>query len=443
MRFVLIPSFLALMAAVAVPGSAAAAPDEMVVGDIPKTVTLADALRIFHKRGYDLLLADASVLTAEGDLALGGAIPNPSINAIYGRVIDKAYDTSSCGSCSANSYTVGVSDNGAIFDSLSNKRGLRLAVARKALAVARLQRKDAERTLDLQVKQAWYAVAAADAALRFAKEVQASAGRTLQFNEARFPGKIDEGALARIQTAKLETDRQVATAASALELTKVGLAFLLGVRDSVPAFDVPMDALAFAVPPKLSSASPAGLKKIAFERRPDWLAASTSIERAEESLGLANRMRFPDVQLFASYNQIGTGQSAVQPPTLSFGVTITLPSFYRYEGEIKKAKADIEASSVQKKKLEAQINAEVFAAFETWTTQRQLVESTKADLLPRATKARDITEAQFNEGKALLTDYLDAQRTFIGANVEYLQDLANYWVAVSQLEQAVGMELRA
>jgi cobalt-zinc-cadmium efflux system outer membrane protein len=39
-------------------------------------------------------------------------------------------------------------------------------------------------------------------------------------------------------------------------------------------------------------------------------------------------------------------------------------------------------------------------------------------------------------------DYLDAQRTYIATNVEYLQDLTNYWTAVFQVEQAVGTELR-
>lgn len=441
MRTAFSPLCLAVAIGLALPVTATAAPDEMAV-DIPKTVGLADALRIFHKRGFDLLLADASVVSAEGDLAISGAIPNPSVSAIYGRVIDKGYDAA-CGGCSANGYTVGLSDNGAIFDSLSNKRGLRLAVARKALSAAKLLRKDAERTLDLQVKQAWISVVAADAALRFAKEVQASASRTLEFNRARFPGKIDEGALARIETAKLETDRQVATATSAVRLTKVGLAFLLGVRDAVPAFDVPEDGLAFAVPGKLAGASESALRLSAFEHRPDWLASKVVVERAEDSLTLANRMRFPDVQLFASYTQLGVGQSAVQPPTLSFGLTITLPSLYRYEGEIRKAKADIDASGVNQKKLEAQIAADVASAFETWTTQRQLVERTQAELLPRAKKARDITEAQFSEGKAQLVDYLDAQRTFIAANVEHLQDLTNYWTAVYQLEQAVGTELRS
>jgi cobalt-zinc-cadmium efflux system outer membrane protein len=62
-------------------------------------------------------------------------------------------------------------------------------------------------------------------------------------------------------------------------------------------------------------------------------------------------------------------------------------------------------------------------------------------LLQSARTARDITRLQFEKGAASLTDFLDAQRTYIATNVEYFGDLTTYWTAVFQLEQAVGMEL--
>jgi cobalt-zinc-cadmium efflux system outer membrane protein len=62
-------------------------------------------------------------------------------------------------------------------------------------------------------------------------------------------------------------------------------------------------------------------------------------------------------------------------------------------------------------------------------------------LLRSAKTARDITRLQFDKGAAGLTDLLDAQRAYIATNVEYIQDVTNYWTAVFQLEQAVGMEL--
>jgi cobalt-zinc-cadmium efflux system outer membrane protein len=84
----------------------------------------------------------------------------------------------------------------------------------------------------------------------------------------------------------------------------------------------------------------------------------------------------------------------------------------------------------------------VSQAFASYTTSKRLVERMETALLDRAKKARDIVEIQFKAGSATLIDFLDAQRTFIAANQEYLQDLTNYWTAVYQLEQAVGMELR-
>lgn len=409
---------------------------------IPSALTLDEALKIFHSRGYDLLVADAQVYGAEADVASAGIIPNPAITGIYGRIIDPGYSTTDCASCSKNAYTVGVSDNGAIFDSLSDKRGLRLSVARKALQVAKLGRADAQRTLDLQVKQAYIGYAAAVAGLAFAKEVAVSAAKVLDFNKARFPGKIDEGALARIETAKLESDRQLDLAASGVKLARVSLAYLLGVRGKVPEFGVAGEPLKYSVPGALASASEDSLLKLAYDHRPDYIATKISKERAEDSLTLAKRLRFPDIQISAQYTQLGTGQNAVQPPTLSFGLTFTLPAFYQYQGEIKKAHADIYLQSVSIKKLEATVATDVSGSWETYVTQKKLVERMETELLARARKARDITEAQFNEGKALLTDMLDAQRTFIATNQEYLQDLTNYWTAIFALEQAVGMDLR-
>jgi cobalt-zinc-cadmium efflux system outer membrane protein len=409
---------------------------------IPSALSLDDALSLFHAHGYDLLAADASVYAAEADVQVAGAIANPSITGIYGRIVDPKYSTGDCPSCSKNAWTFGLGDNGALFDTLSDKRGLRLSVARKALAVVKLGRADVQRQLDLQVKQAYVSFAAASFALDFAKEVQASAQKTLDINKARFPGKIDEGALARIETAKLEADRQLDLATSNVKIARVGLSYLLGVRGKIPTFVVAGKPLELAIPTALSSASEQALLEKAMAHRPDLAAGKVEKERAEDSLVLAKRLRFPDVALMVQYAQMGTGQNAIQPPTVSFGVTVTLPTFYQHQGEIKKAQSDIYLGTVTIQKLEAKVQTEVSAAFETWVTQKKVVERMEGELLGRAKKARDITEAQFNEGKALLTDMLDAQRTYIATNLEYVDDLAGYWNAIFALEQAVGMDLR-
>jgi cobalt-zinc-cadmium efflux system outer membrane protein len=400
---------------------------------------------LFRERGYDLLIADAAVRSAEGDRSAAGAVPNPIANLGYGHVL--AYDPSGAGSpcdgCSANQWTAGLSDNAAIVDSLSGKRSLRIDVAKAALAATKMARADAQRTLEFSIKQQYAQVVLAAHALDFAKEVQTSSQQTLDLNKRRYSaGAINEGDLARVETAKLEADQAVDTALNNIRLARIGLAYLLGVRGRVPDFDVDRDILKFRVPGALQSASPDSLLKTALEQRPDLRAFGYQRERAESAIALAKRQRFPDLALSVQYTQTGSGQNAIQPPTLSVGIQGALPLFYQQQGEIRKAEADYDTQSLQQVKTAAQVVSDVETGYAAFLSSRRLVERMEASLLERARTARDITKRQFEGGTATLIDYLDAQRTYIAANLEYLQDLTNYWTAVYTLEQAVGMELR-
>jgi len=419
------------------------APPPAVV--IPKQLSLDAALGIFRAQGLDLLIAEANVKSAEADVVISGWVPNPSINGGIGKVFN--YDSNpadqTCKGCSSVPWTVGISDGGAIADSLSGKRGLRLDVAKRALQAAKMTKADATRVLEFQVKQAYVGVAYARAYLDFAKDVQAAATRSLELNKLRYPKVIDEGTLARVETAKLESDQGVDTALQQLRNAQLGLAFLLGARSTVPNYEVDTSMMkASIVPGALAGATEDNLVKLAMEHRPDIAVVNLLKERAEAQIALARRLKFPDFILSLQYSQTGTGQNAIQPPTLMFGVTIPLPLFYSYQGEIKKGEAELALQSIQATKVLATIDAEVGTAYATWITARKLVERMETALLASAKKARDITEIQFNAGSAPLMDFLDAQRIYIATNVEYLQNLSNYWTAIYQLEQAVGMELR-
>ncbi len=412
--------------------------------DLPQLVRLDDALRMFRARGFDLLIADAAVVGAQGDEKVAGAIPNPAVSLGYGRILPP-YDpgATGCDGCSSNQYTAGLSDQAAIEDSLSGKRGLRLRVARAALAAAKLNRVDAQRTLQFQVKAAYYQAVLARKQYKFAKDVQLASDQAFQINQERLTnGKINEGDFERIRASKLEADQGVDSAYQNLRLAKVGLAFLLGVRGRVPDYEVDQDSLNFVVPQPIAATTSDALLRMAFGKRPDLVALGYQEERADAAISLAKRQRFPDIALSVQYTQTGSGQTAIQPPTLSFGLTAPLPVFYQQQGEIQRAESDYATQQLQRAKVAAQVVSDVETAYSAYVGSRTLVERMEGSLLTSAQKALDITKIQWEAGKANLTDYLDARRVFIATNVEYLQDLTNYWTAVAQLEQAVGAELR-
>ncbi len=414
--------------------------------ELPPLLSLEQALKMFRTRGLDLLIAEAAVKNAEGQVKIAGAVPNPVGSFGWGRTIN--YDPGNCEQCSADYWAVGLSDSAALEDTLSGKRDLRLKVARDALAAAKMSRVDAERTIAFQVKSAYLQVAEAVLAAKFAKQVVDTNVKTLDLFQTRFrSGAINEGDLARIVTQKLEADQAYDSAVQSLRQARVSLAFLLGVRGVIPDFDVEPHVLDFSVPSSLGQTTEVGLLRAAFEHRPDLVAAGYQRSSAESQIALVRRQRFPDVTLSVNYAQLGSGASAnggaLSPPTITFGVSAPLPAFYQSQGELRQAEAQYETNSLQHAKTAATVASDVSTAFAAFDASRKLVQRMEGGgLLESAKTARDITRIQYEKGAASLTDYLDAQRTYIATNVEYFQDLTNYWTAVFQLEEAVGVELK-
>jgi cobalt-zinc-cadmium efflux system outer membrane protein len=417
--------------------------------EIPAKITLDDALTTFRAHGFGLLIADAAVMNAEGVYQAAGYIPNPSLNASYGRVFNYNSDTTCnngigpCGN-SPNAYGIGISDNAAIEDSIAGKRHLRKDVQRAALAAAKMNRVDAQRNLEFQVKSAYMQIVLALDSLDFQVEVAKSNKDTLDLNQKRYDkGAINEGDLARVRTAKLESDQAVDSARQAVRQARIALAFLLGVRGHVPEFDIDRDALKYRIPASLTSSSPDTLLKTAIDKRPDLRALGYQRESAEAQIHLAKRLVFPDIAFSVNYNQTGTGSQSIQPPTLTFGLSAPIPILYQQQGEVRQAEANYNTQALSQAQATAQVVSDVETAYAAFAASKVLVERMEGAELSSARTARDITERQFKGGTATLMDFLDAQRTYIATNLEYLQDLTSYWTAVFQLEPAIGGRLRS
>jgi cobalt-zinc-cadmium efflux system outer membrane protein len=89
-------------------------------------------------------------------------------------------------------------------------------------------------------------------------------------------------------------------------------------------------------------------------------------------------------------------------------------------------------------KVEAQIVADVTAAYSAYQASRRSAQRAEYRLLPRSRDARDLVQIQYAKGATSLLDYLDAQRTHLLNEIDYLSSLGAFWTAVFQLEQAVG-----
>jgi len=410
---------------------------------IPSPLTVAGALELFDQRGFDVLLAEAAAESARADTLSAGAVPNPSLTGTVGGAL--TYDPTQCSAqgCSTVSWGVGLSDNGALFDTVWGKRGARLRVAEAAWAAAKLSRDDARRTLHVQLEAALVEVVRATLALEADQLVQQRLGQVVDLNRVRYQsGAISEADLAKAETEKLSADADVDRAELAASQAKVAVAFLLGVRGPMPAFEVDRAQFAFILLPKLSDGGVEPLLGLALEHRPDLKAADAQVERATAAIDGAQRQSLPDVQLGPQFSMLGYGQQAINPPVVGLGVAVQLPAFYQYQGELAKARADQQAQRVGREKTRAQVVADVQSAWAAYRSARIRLERMHGALLDRARRTRDLVEIQYKKGAASLLELLDAERQLVSVNLEYVQDLSDYWTAIFQLEGAVGTEVR-
>lgn len=424
---------LAVVASCSVDARAGDAP----VPNAPHALSLADAVAQARTRGFDILLASANVHNAEAEVRVAGQTPNPALTAGPSRRVDCF--SSNCPSPWGVFATL--SDQGLIEGAITRKRRLREDVAARALDAARFGRANAERVLIAQTKIQYVQTAAAQARLGLTREVAASLEKSVAVNRVRYPRVIDEGQLARVEQEAMRADQEVDRALRELRQEQIDLVLILGGSGPIPELVVDRSVLDFRVPESLASLDKSALLRTALESRADRKQAVAQVAQSEAAITLAERQRFPDLSLLLQYQQLGTGDNAPQPPTVSVGIGLPLPIFYRQQGEIARAESEREAALVARRRLEAVVAADLESAVNGYATARRIVERYESALLERAKRALDITQVQFTAGSATLTDLLDAQRSWVQVNSGYYAELVNYWTAVFLLEQAIGKEL--
>lgn len=403
---------------------------------LPQRLDLDTSLQLFRTHGLDLIIADASVQSAEGSRKIAGAVANPVFAAGVGTAFGPLASSSS------PAFSGQVSDSAAIADVFVGKRRLRVGVADRALEAARLDRQDAQRTLEAQVKNQFLQAALAKSLLVVTREARDTSAATLDVMQKRYnAGAISEADLLRVQTEKLQADDAVNGSERDLRDAKIALAYLLGVRDLVPEFEIDETLLDRRIGPSIDGLDRGGALREALARRPDLASARRRADAARVSVELARRTRFPDLSLWASYASQGFGATASQPPTVMLGVSSALPVFYQNQGEITQAQADVRAGTASAAKLEAQVVSEVETATSTLRTAKIRLERMDTSLLSSARRARDLVAALYEKGAASLLEMLDSQRTFLATNAAHVQASGEYWAAVFGLEQAVGREL--
>jgi cobalt-zinc-cadmium efflux system outer membrane protein len=428
-------------------GSPARAQPSAPSDGLPAELSLSQAEQIFLTRGLDLLIAEYGAQGAEGDLRAAGAHPNPglSLDGFYGPHTRSDLVNGPLGNNSTSTnfgFSAGLSDNAAIEDQLSGKRSLRIEATAKALLSARLNVEDIKRTELSQLRQAYVAAVMAKLNVDAAKESFATYDQQLKLNQKRY----DEGAingldLSRVLQAQLEALQALDQADAGLKQAMASLMFLLGVRSGVPPVTL-STGISFVQLAQIKEATVPSLLELALQHRTDVQIAAANLQQSEVLLRQAKRQRLPDISLNLGYSEQCNDQTCSSAPSFQAGLSGNLPVLYQQQGEIHRAESNLHAAERTLDKAKAQVVSDVAQAHAGYTAATRQVQRMEGQLLQQAKLSRDLAQVMYQKGAASFIDFMDAQRTYVASVLEYHQDLANYWSAAYQLEQATGATLR-
>ena len=330
-----------------------------------------------------------------------------------------------------------VSPNLSYLHERQHKRELRLESAQKGTGIAISGQADLNRTLLFALRMAFIQTLQGKAIFDLAKENLSYYDHLLDVNRERYKaGAIAQVDLDRLELQRVQYESDLQTAEVNLRTAKIQLLALLNDRAPVEQFDVtgPYDF-------STQIASLEEVRQIALDARPDLKAAMEAIDKAQtdHKLAIANGSTDPTLSAWYTYNPSFNNPFAHQ--TVGASVSIPLRIFDRNQGEKKRTELDIDRNEKLMEATRAQVFSDVDSAYATVNSTVILLQPYKDRYLQQASRVRDTIAFSYQHGAASLLDFLNAQAEYRSVQVNYLNLVASYLNATSQLNLAAGREV--
>ena len=313
-----------------------------------------------------------------------------------------------------------------------HQRELRRESAQDATKIAISGQADLERMLIFNLRSAFVQTLQEKAILDLARENLSYYDHVLDVNRERYKaGAIAQVDLDRLELQRVQYESDLQTAEVNLRTAKIQLLALLNDRTPIEQFDVtgPFDFSAQIVPLE-------DVRQSALDTRPDLKVALQSMEKAntDHRLAVANGSTDPTLAFDVGRN----------PPIdqyIGFSVSIPLRIFDRNQGEKLRTQLDIDRNEKLMEATRAQVFSDVDSAYAMVTSTVILLQPYKDRYLTQASRVRDTIAFSYEHGAASLLDFLNAQADYRSVQVNYLNLVASYLSAASQLNLAVGREV--
>jgi cobalt-zinc-cadmium efflux system outer membrane protein len=418
------------------PQGSQSAPPAATPTPAPANVVRADrpaSMQITLEQAIDLALANSPAIKAartqiqqnQAQEITANLRPNPTLSADSQFVPVFSGDFSTDTLNNLQQFDIGV---GYLFER-GRKRQNRLQAARDTTAVTMATVADTERTLIFNVSQQFIDVLLANSTLQFALEDLNSFQETVNISDERYrAGDISEGDNLKIKLQLLQFQTDVSSARVAKVQALGSLRQLVGYASLPHDYDCAGD-----LDYKPLAASLPDLEAKALAERPDLKAAKKGITAANSQISLAKADGKVDITASGSFSHVSGASST------SVFFSMPLPIFDRNQGEIARTRFALTQAELTARAAEDTVLTDVTNAYESATSNQDVVKLYVSGYLKQAQDSRDISQYAYKGGAATLLDFLDAERSYRSTQLAYRQALAAYMLSLEQLRQATGL----
>ncbi|HEX3580416.1 MAG TPA: TolC family protein, partial [Thermoanaerobaculia bacterium] len=386
----------------------------------PLRLSRADAIREALARNPSLVAARAQVEEARAAVVTATAFPDPTL------ALDVAGQSHLFNPGSGNASDQGVG----VTVPFPGKRKLRGEVATADLKAAEFNVTQLQQQIGAQTAQAYDAILVALRHREYLQQAKGFASDFVQKTQARFLA----GTVAKVDVVKAQTDlasaeNDLIANERAIATARASLNRLLGRMGGAPieatdTLNVPADI------PQVEA-----LEQLAQNSRPEIQALAAQLQGAAAATKLAKEFWAPDFNLSATRNAAdGT------PTTFTSAVSIGVPIlFWQHKrGEVASAQHREEELRANINDIRVQVSLDVQTAFATASTSLRQAIFIRDQLLPEAQEVYRVASVSYGLGGVSALDLLDAKRTLLDAETQYIDALGAANDALAALELAVG-----
>lgn len=316
-------------------------------------LSLREAEKMFVEQNYQLLAQKYQTEQARAEIITAKLFDNPEIsyeNQLYNKDTKKWLQTNN----TTGQYQASLSQ----LIKLAGKRNKNIQLATTGVRLAEYEYFDLMRTLRFNLHSTFYKTYYQQQSAKVYEQQINSLKLLLTANEQQLKlGNVAMKDIIRIKSLLYSLQGEYSSLMNDIEDLQSQIKLMTNIR--------PTANLELEVSPeeqenyKLESQVYTNLLDTARNNRADLLLAKTGISYAENNLKLQRANAIPDVELSLTYDL----QGSYPEKYTGIGIKLPLPLFNRNQGEIKKAKIAIEASKLNLKQQDAQLENEVYNSY--------------------------------------------------------------------------------